>query len=177
MFPLIDNFQTEIWFIWLETEFCICTPVARGRQFVEFDIEKVRFSMWITSDKERVFKSWYYQIPLSLIGISSISQCAGPIQPLVCVLSHLSPASTSLSILCFAVTCFAPLLSVLIFGFPLPCSPPWFLPLIRSVTLPVGPPWFLMGLFKIVFRGQGTALEFLWDKEALKNRRITFSVK
>ena len=67
------------------------------------------------------------------------------------------------------------LLSVLDIWVSLPCSPPWFLPLIRSVTLQWGCHGFLWALFKIVFRGQGTALASPLGQRSLKNRKITFS--
>ena len=57
MFPLIDNFQAEIWVHLTGKQSYVSTPQWPGEiQFVGFNIEKARFSMWITSDKERVFK-------------------------------------------------------------------------------------------------------------------------
>ena len=57
MFPLIDNFQNEIWVHLTGKQSYVSAPQGPVEiKFVGFDIEKVRFLMWITSDKERVFK-------------------------------------------------------------------------------------------------------------------------
>ena len=92
-FPLTDNFQTEIWVHLTGKQSYISAPQWPGEiQFVGFNTEKVRFSMWITSDKERVFKRCLSNLLIPDRKFMDLSRpwpntasCVGPVPSLACL--------------------------------------------------------------------------------------------